>query len=408
MQTNTVNLHIAKPRSSTTINAHLMGQHHRSHIISLLRSTEPVSRAEIARTLGLAPSVITQQVKDLLTEGCIVEEGSGKASVGRRPSLLRLNPDFRTAIGLYIRRQKLVGGLVNLAGKIITRFKMSLDELPNAKTAVQQLASMVSGLRQENTLGICVTISGLIDVEAGKEVFSPVLDWHDISLKDPLQQAVGLPVYVENNANAFALAEYIYGAARPYRDSLCVIVGEGLGAGVIMNGRLHRGAFGSAGELGHARVDFDEDAPICRCGERGCLEEFCSKRALDAGARRLGYADIDALADAARAGDDSAQAVFDHFGTVLGYGLKNAVNILGSEAVVLVDDLMKYGDLFFDTTARIIREHSFGSSPVVLQGELGEDGFLVGAAEVVLTDFLKSPIIGTSPITNSGFQTPCT
>ena len=391
-----------------TVNAHRMGEHHRSHVIELLRVGPPMSRAQLARTLGLSPSVITRLVKGLLTEGSVVECGPGEASVGRPSRLLALNPDFGSALGLYVRRQKVIGGLVNLAGEVVSRFEMSLEGPPDAETALRQITNAVSGLRQDNTFGICVVVSGLVDVEAGKEVFSPVLDWEDVPLREPLQKTLGLPVYMENDANAFALAESLYGAGAPYRDILCVILGEGLGAGVVINGALHRGAFGTAGELGHTSFNGEEGSPVCRCGEKGCLEEFCSERALEAEARRLGYSDIDVLADAARAGDDAAQGVFDRFGARLGHGLKNAVNILGPEAVILVDDLMRYADLFFDTTARIIHEKSFGrggEKPVVLKGELGEDGFLVGAAGIVTSDYMKSPITGAPRITASSFQT---
>lgn len=174
-----------------------------------------------------------------------------------------------------------------------------------------------------------------------------------------------------------------------------MMVSDGLGSGVVLGGRLYRGTLGGAGELGHTTIDSSESASICRCGERGCLEEFCSKRALNREAQRLGLSGWRALGDTARAGDPQAQRAFLRFGHFLGLGLKNAVNLLNPEAVIIGGDLAEFADLFLHATKKVVCEHCFPggrTAPEVVLWQVGKEGFLVGAGGLVVEEFLSSPI----------------
>jgi len=374
-----------------------MGDHHRSLILRLIQRHSPMSRADIARTLGLAPSVVSRFVRELLADGCLVETVKAKTSAGRRPVLLEFNPDYGTAIGAHVQRHKLECALVNMGGDILSRWELPFSTCPHPEEVVPRLAQAISALRQENTLGIGIAVSGLVDFRTGEDVFSPVLEWREVALKEFIEDSCGLPVHVENDANALAVAELLHGAARDFSDFICVMVGEGLGSGIVIGGRLHRGAFGGAGELGHTSITVDEDAPTCRCGERGCLEEFCSNRALSRQAQALGYSDWRALAAAARGGDAQAKAAFHRFGYLLGLGIRNVVNIVNPQAVVIGGELMEASDLFFEITTDVIQKHSFPQGktvPTVVPWQVGESGFLVGAAGLIEEEFLSSPIRG--------------
>lgn len=386
-----------KEGEAQAINASLMGDHHRSLILRLIQKHGPMSRAEIARTLGLAPSVVSRFVRELLSDGCLVETERAKTSAGRRPVLLEFNPNYGTAIGAHLQRHKAECALVNMGGDILSRWELPFPARPHPEDVLPRLAQAVNALRQDNTLGVGVAVSGLVDLQTGEDVFSPVLEWREVALKGFIEENCGLPVHVENDANALAMAELLHGAARNFSDFMCVMVGEGLGSGIVIGGRLHRGAFGGAGELGHTSITIDEDAPLCRCGERGCLEEFCSNRALNRQAEALGYPDWRALAAAARKGDPQAKSIFHRFGHLLGLGIRNVVNIVNPQAVIIGGELMEASDLFFDTTAEVIQKHAFPSgktAPAVLPWQVGETGFLVGAAGLIEEEFLSSPIRG--------------
>ncbi len=379
----------------TVLNPKLMHDHHRVLILRHLHFHGPASRADLARTLGLAPSVITRIVRELTAEGCLVETECPRSSLGRRPTLLAFNPDYRTVIGAHIQPGKLECALLNMGGRILARWEAAVDPQPDPKQVFDLLLKAVVALQRDNTLGLGIAISGLIDIRTGETIFSPVLQWERVNFREIIGQACDLPVHVENDANALAVAELLHGAGRHYRDFLCVMVSDGLGGGIVLGGRLHRGVFGGAGELGHTAIDPREDAPLCRCGERGCLEEFCSKRALNREAQRLGLADWRALGEAARAGHKEAEQVFRRFGYFLGLGLKNAVNLLNPEAVIIGGDLMEFADLFLEVAKEVICRHSFPrgrTAPEILLWQVGKEGFLVGAGGLVVEEFLTSPI----------------
>lgn len=373
-----------------------MADHHRALVLRLLRQKGPMSRADIAKNLGLASSVVTRLVRELITEGCVVEAEQVETPIGRRPTLISLNPDFATAIGAHIQRDKLECALINIGGRVLGRWEMPLSTPPVPDQVIPSLSQAIVALRRNNTIGVGIAVSGLVDVRTGHEVFSPVLGWEDVGIQKMVEDSCHLPVRVENDANVLAVAEFLYGAGKNYSTFVCVMVGEGLGSGIIIDGRIYRGAFGGAGEIGHTTVSFEENAPVCRCGERGCLEEFCSNRALDREAKRLGYSNWRTMAVAARSGDAEAKQTFQKFGYLLGLGIKNVVNVVNPEAVIIGGELMEASDLFLQVTVETIRVHAFPRGkmvPHVLAWQVGQAGFLSGAAGLVEEEFLSSPIL---------------
>jgi predicted NBD/HSP70 family sugar kinase len=316
--------------------------------------------------------------------------------IGRRPTLISFNPDFATAIGAHIQREKLECALINIEGRILGRWEMPLSPPPDPDQVISSLCKAIVALQRNNTIGVGIAVSGLVDVRTGHEVFSPVLGWENIGIRKIVEENCHLPVRVENDANILAVAELLYGVGKSYSSFVCLMVGEGLGSGIIIEGRIYRGAFGGAGEIGHTTVSFEEDAPVCRCGERGCLEEFCSNRALDREAQSLGYPDWKAMATAARSGDTQAKQIFQRFGYLLGLGIKNVVNVVNPEAVIIGGELMEASDLFLHVTEETVRAHAFPRGkmvPHVLAWQVGQAGFLLGAAGLVEEEFLSSPIL---------------
>lgn len=387
-----------KPSSpiEVALNPRLMANHHRALVLRLLRQKGPMSRADIAKNLGLASSVVTRLVRELLNEGCVMETEQVETPIGRRPTLISFNPDFATAIGAHIQRDKLECALINIEGRILGRWEMPLSPPSDPDQVISSLCKAIVALQRNNTIGVGIAVSGLVDVRTGHEVFSPVLGWENIGIRKIVEENCHLPVRVENDANILAVAELLYGVGKSYSSFVCLMVGEGLGSGIIIEGRIYRGAFGGAGEIGHTTVSFEEDAPVCRCGERGCLEEFCSNRALDREAQSLGYPDWKAMATAARSGDTQAKQIFQRFGYLLGLGIKNVVNVVNPEAVIIGGELMEASDLFLHVTEETVRAHAFPRGkmvPHVLAWQVGQAGFLLGAAGLVEEEFLSSPIL---------------
>ena len=373
----------------------LVRRQNRGIIINLLRLDGSLSRTDIAERAGLAPSCLTRVVRDLLNEGVVVEIGKSGSSGGRPAVLVALNAGYARTIGVKVEYRRILAASVDMSGAIVARAETTFDDVPSPSVAIDAIVRLTDKLRVGKTLGVGVSISGFVDPITGADLYSPILGWEKVPLREPLAQRLSLPVWVENDVNALALAERWYGAGRRFQHFVCITVGEGIGAGVVIHGEIYRGAFGGAGELGH--ITIDPDGPVCRCQERGCLEVYASDRFLIEEALRLGFPTIEEMAAAARDGGSGAREAFARMGKFLGFGTKNLVNLLNPEAVVLGGERMDEADLFLPALEEEVRRHSFPAEAerlCIVPAELGADGFLIGPATLVAADFFRLPARG--------------
>ena len=373
----------------------LIRNQNRAVVINLLRLRGPLSRTEISDLSGLAPSVLTRLVRDLVDEGVAQEVGKSDSTGGRPPVLVALNPDYARIIGIKVERTRLLAASVDLTGQIRDRAEIAFPAPPSPEEALNGIVALCEGLDTGRTLGTGVCISGFVDPESGSDLFTPILGWENAALREPLKDRLGWPIWVENDVNALALAERWYGAGRTFRHFICITVGDGIGAGFVIGGDIYRGAFGGAGELGH--ITIDPDGPVCRCKERGCLEVFASDGFLLKEAAALDIGDIESLIESARNGGSEARRVFTRMGQYLGIGAKNVVNLLNPEAIVLGGERMDAADLFLPSFEEEVCRHSFPSEARqlrILPAELGQDGFLIGSATLVAADFFRLPAQG--------------
>ena len=373
----------------------LVRRQNRAIIINLLRLNGPLSRTEIADRAGLAPSCLTRLVRELLSEDLVVEIGKSDSSGGRPAVLVALNREYARTLGVKVERRRILAASVDMSGAIVERSEVRFDHAPSPDEALAAIVTLAGRLQHGRTLGLGVAISGFVDPMTGVDLYSPILGWEKTPLRDPLAERLSLPVWVENDVNALALAERWYGAGRQFQHFVCITVGEGIGAGVVIHGELYRGAFGGAGELGHMTID--PDGPVCRCQERGCLEVYASDRFLLEEAERLGYASIADAAAAARNGGGTAREAFERMGRFLGFGAKNLVNLLNPEAIVLGGERMEEADLFLPALEEEVRRHSFPAEAErlrIVPAELGSDGFLIGSATLVAAEFFRLPARG--------------
>jgi predicted NBD/HSP70 family sugar kinase len=370
----------------------LVRSQNRALVLNILRTDAPLSRADIARKTGLAPSVLSRLVGSLIDEGIACEVGKSAPRSGRPATLIELNRTHATSIGIKIERSKILGARVDVAGAILQREQCAITRPVRVQRVLDDLNAVAEKLMDGRLLGLGVCVSGFVEPSTGTNLYSPILEWKNVPIGDALRSAHDLPTRVENDVNVLALAERLYGAGRAFQHFICITVGEGIGAGVMIGGELYRGAFGGAGELGH--ITIDPNGPVCRCRERGCLEVYASDRFLFEESERLGFDSIEALAAAARDGSDPAREAFRRMGVNLGVGAKNLVNLLNPEAIVLGGERMTEEDLFVDAFEEIVCQHSFpeeASRLRIVPAELGSDGFLIGAAASACMEFFHVP-----------------
>jgi predicted NBD/HSP70 family sugar kinase len=311
-------------------------------VLNLIRTRQPISRADLARASGLQRSTISLIVEELIKEHWVIEGPTGRLPRGRRPTFLRLNED-RVIIGIDIRPPQITLALGNVNGKFTSQEVFATP--PNPKAAVdaliQRMQPMIRACREKKIEGIGVTLPGR--TRDGRLVFAPNLKWPEIDLRTPLAKATGLEVEMDNAANACVLAAVWFDRMAAASDLVVVTVSEGIGTGILMDGHVVRGGLGMAGEFGH--VPLDPEGPLCGCGSRGCWEVYASNRAAlryyhhdKIEAEDFSFGDLLSLAEQDDPGAVSALNQMAHF---LGRGMRMIVAGLAPERIIVIGDLTR-------------------------------------------------------------------
>jgi predicted NBD/HSP70 family sugar kinase len=311
-------------------------------VLNLIRTRQPISRADLARASGLQRSTISLIVEELIEERWVIEGPTGRLPRGRRPTFLRLNED-RVIIGIDIRPPQITLALGNVNGKFTSQEVFATP--PNPKAAVdaliQRMQPMIRACREKKIEGIGVTLPGR--TRDGRLVFAPNLKWPEIDLRTPLAKATGLEVEMDNAANACVLAAVWFDRMAPASDLVVVTVSEGIGTGILMDGHVVRGGLGMAGEFGH--VPLDPEGPPCGCGSRGCWEVYASNRAAlryyhhdKTETGDLSFVDLLSLAEQ---DDPRAVSALNQMAHFLGRGMRMIVAGLAPERIIVIGDLTR-------------------------------------------------------------------
>jgi glucokinase len=306
-------------------------------------------------------------------------------------------------IGVDVGGTKVAAGVVDDEGKVLVSTRRPTPSA-SPKHVEETIAAVVTELRREYEVeAVGIGAAGFVDAERSTVLFAPNLVWRGEPLRDDIARRVGLPVVVENDANAAAWAEFRFGAGRDARDLVCVTVGTGIGGGIVLDGALYRGRFGIGAEFGHMRMV--PGGRRCGCGQSGCWEQYCSGRALlreareiadvwpEYGARllALGGGEPEGIesfevTQAAREGDPAAVACFDEVGTWLGQGLADLAAVLDPALFVVGGGVADAGELLLAPARRVFAERLTGGThrPIaeIRLAELGNEAGMVGAADL--------------------------
>lgn len=384
-------------------------RHNRALVLELIRTRGPISRTELARVGLLGMPAVMGVVENLIEEGLVKEVGPGPSTGGRRPILLDLVPEAHCAVGLGVGTRTLTAVATDLNAVVKKRLIVPSEMAQGPEVLIgrirETLREVLCGCpnRLGKVLGIGMALPAPI-VETGVSpeiVFSPPSypGWGELKIGDLVEEEFGLPVLLDNDANAAALGELLYGAGRGVRNMFYLIAHRGIGGAAIVDGMLYRGALGGAGEIGHALIDLE--GPRCGCGRYGCLEAFAGRAAIArralramglAGRRDMNGRDPDEVnaehvIEAALGGDKLARRILEETGEYLGIGVSNAVNLFDPELVVLGGSTMKAGGMVLNPAREVVRRRAMQGMAErvrVVAGRLGEDAGAVGAAALVL------------------------
>ncbi|MEU0092253.1 ROK family transcriptional regulator [Kribbella sp. NPDC006257] len=300
-----------------------------------------VSRTELAKRTGLSLPTVSEIVGELLANGVVEERETASSGGGRRPVLLGLKADAGYVIGIKLTETRVIAVLTDLNAGIVERATENVTA-NDVGTVVRIVAKAVRSLKANRLVyGVGVGVAGVIDRATGMVRHGTYSDWHDVDLAGLLEKKLGLPVVVDNDVNTLVASEQWFGAGRGVSDVAVVSIGRGIGLGMVLDGRLYRGAGGGAGEFGHTKVV--ADGPLCACGGRGCLEALIGEPAICA---RAGTATIEQAIDKARKGDEKIQGIFEEVGRILGTAVGNLVNLLNPRLIVLAGEGTRASDLF--------------------------------------------------------------
>ena len=372
-------------------------ERNRLQVLEVVRGSGSVSRADIARRTGLARSTVSTLVNELLRAGLLVERGApedGNTTQGRPPVLLSFDPGAGAVIGMHFDHPVLRVAVADLGYTILAEATVPVDVDHDAQDSLDAAVALIdevlvkSGVERERLLGAGAALAGPIDSATGTVGSSAILPgWVGLSLAQELEARLGLPVHVDNDANVGALAESVLGAGRGVSEMAYIMLGSGIGAGLIIGGQVYRGSGGTAGEIGHVLVD--EHGPLCRCGNRGCLETYAGADALlDLLRRQHGDAlTVDGLVQLARDGDPACQRVIADAARFVGVAAATLCNQLNPELIVIGGELAQTGPLLLDPLRESIVRYAIPAAAEdvrVVTGELGERAELLGALVLVL------------------------
>lgn len=386
----------------------LIQELNRSIVLDTIRQYGPISRVEISKKLNISPTTVTSAVNELIHEGLVREDGIGASSGGRKPILLRFDPNCYTLIGVSIRYSTITIAEMNLEAQILRKEIFSTHSLYGEAVADFIIEKLKCFLNSDDSykkcIGISVITQGLVDYDKGVIRYNPKLKMQNVPLKKILKTQFDLPTWLDNDTNAYILAEKYFGAHQNIQNMIYIEIGEGVGAGIFVNGTIFRGASGSAGEFGHTTID--RGGMKCDCGNNGCLENYVSWPAIysriltflsngkDSVIKEMVDGDItkiapDVFVKAVNLGDHLALKILDEIVHYLASGIINLIHLFNPEAIILGGEIILNNAILLSKINEYVSKHALEApleDVTIKSTSLGQEFEMVGAASVILQE----------------------
>ncbi len=380
-------------------------------VVRAVRLAGSLTQAEIARSTGLSAATVSNIVRELKEAGTV--EVTDTSAGGRRARSVSLSGDAGIVIGVDFGHTHLRVAVGNLAHQVLAEESEPLDVdaswvdgFDRAEALVGRLVEGL-GIGRDKVIGVGLGVPGPIDLESGTLGSTAILPgWAGINPRRELSQRLGVPVYVDNDANLGALGELVWGSGRGVKDLAYIKVASGVGAGLVINGQIYRGPGGTAGEIGH--ITLDESGPVCRCGNRGCLETFAAARYVLPLLQSSHGPELtmERVVELARDGDPGCRRVITDVGRHIGSGVASLCNLLNPSRVVLGGSLADAGELVLAPIRESVGRYAIPSAArqlSVLTGSLGGRAEVLGALALVLSEMGDSTLLAEN---GSGVRAP--
>ena len=386
-------------------------------LLGMVRTRVATTRPDLVRLSGFGRTVVAQRVAQLLEMGLLEDDSFAPSTGGRAARGLRFRAEAGQILAVELGATSVRVGVADLSGALLTTYEESADIADGPDKILSHVEGMLDkqlaslGARASATWGIGIGIPGPVEFATGRPVAPPIMPgWDRYPVRRRLTKRFGAPTWVDNEVNLMALGELRVGLARGVRDLLFVKVGTGIGAGLVSGGRLHRGAQGSAGDVGHVAIS-DDPSVVCRCGNTGCLEAVAGGAALAAEANRAARSgvspylasllaerdNLDArdLAAAAERGDPLAMNAFVRSGHLVGSMLATCVNLYNPALVILGGGVSRAGDHFLAAIREVVYSRSLPLATRelrIVRSALEAEAGLHGAAYVVVDELFSTEL----------------
>lgn len=380
-----------------------MQEMNRSLLLHLLRKKNICARAELAKNSGLKQATVTNIVNDFLSWGIVKEVGTLAGEKGRRSIGISLNDEDYAVVGVQLTRKHFSVGLFHLSGKKINDICKELNEDRNPREIMDRIISIIKENMLENNrtkiLAIGMAIPGPYSVKEGRiELMTGYRGWENLKIQKELEDVFDIPVFLEQDANAGAVAQHWYDNEKYNNETFIYIsYGQGVGSGVVIDGRLLKGAMGMAGEIGHMSIDYNGSK--CMCGNRGCLEGYCSSISFTREVNRLlapvtpyKFAEVQQLV---RDGDIMATELYLDCCDYLAVGITNLVNIFNPSVIVIGDEMAHVlPEIMLNRIKEKVKANILPIlyEKLIIRTSKVEESMLRGAAIVAINDIFSKPI----------------
>ena len=379
----------------------------RSLIVKILQQREVCSRAEIAKITGLTQASITKIVAVLMEMGIVTEVGVIKGNGNRRSIGLRLNAEEKQVIGVKFSRHMFAVGVFDISGKYYTMRETEFKLEDDTRAVILEMKKQINETLKKypNVLAIGLALPGPYLREEGRiAMVTSMPKWHDINFIDEFKQEFDKPLFIEQDANAGALAEWWFGNhGRPLNTLAYLLAGEGVGSGIVENDSLLLGMQGVASEIGH--ISIDVKGKKCECGNRGCLELYCSASAMlkraeeempELGKKKYKNRaeECSAIFKEADKGNKKAIKLVEEIGEYLGYGCVTLINAYNPDIIVIGDIMAQGGDLLLNKVKEVVSKRVIPEMYEKLKikiSSLSVDPTLYGAAAIATDRLLRKP-----------------
>ncbi|PTQ75374.1 ROK family protein [Celeribacter persicus] len=386
----------------------------RQQLFEAVRAAGAISRMDLSRQTGFSPATVTQTSADLIASGLIEETDlprrDSDGGRGRPPVGLKVRPSAGVVIGVKISDRSNSAVVLDLAGRLLG--SATLPAPPTARSTEEILREaediVRAGLRDAGREGarpdaIALGLPGMVDFDLGRVLWCPFMEEADIPLRDLLCARLGAPVRIDNDANLLALAELWFGEGRGLDNFAVVSIEHGVGMGLVINHRLHRGGMGHGMEIGHTKVQLD--GALCRCGQRGCLEAYVADYALVREAHtalNLSHQNpsaddmLETLYRQAKEGNALARTIFSRAGRYLAVGLANVVTLFDPALILLSGDRLRYDFLYAEEVLSETRTltHRPGRPPTPVEIHAWGDLVWARGAGALALDFATETLVG--------------